>query len=150
MKRGLRHLSLAGLCAALAVACGSGDDGLPVPTYAAAPCPSRNVAGIEALELGPQFECGFLTVPENRARPTGRTVRIAVARVRAVAADPARAPLLYLAGGPGGTGLDTAVLRVQEGWNADRDVIFIDQRGHLHAERLLACPEIDGCPVMTK
>ena len=139
----LLHLSFVVLAAVLAAACGSGGDG-PQATYAEAPCPSPNVAGIPALELGPQFECGFLTVPENRAQPHGKTVRIAVARARASSAQPRRAPVLYLAGGPGGTGLATAVLRVQDGWNADRDVIFIDQRGTLHADPLLACPEIDA------
>ena len=32
---------------------------------------------------------------------------------------------------------------VAKGVNADRDVIFVDQRGTLHADPLLACPEVD-------
>jgi hypothetical protein len=42
--------------------------------------------------------------PENRARPDGRTVKVAVARARTQSADPKPDPLLYLTG-PGGTGL---------------------------------------------
>ena len=52
-------------------------------------------------------------------------------------------PLVYLAGGPGGSGLLAAVARTRAGWNADRDVIFLDQRGTLKAQPFLACPEID-------
>jgi TAP-like protein len=113
-------------------------------TYAAAPCPSPNVPGVPQLELGPEFSCGYLTVPENRARPEGRQIRIPVARARSASAEPQPDPLLYLAGGPGGTGLATAVLRLQQGWTRDRDVLFVDQRGTLHADPLLSCPEIDA------
>ncbi|MDT0353111.1 alpha/beta fold hydrolase [Pseudonocardia charpentierae] len=96
------------------------------------------------IDLGPDFECGSLIAPENRAKPDGRTVRIPVARAKATSSNPAPDPLVYLAGGPGGTGLASAVARVRAGWNADRDVIFIDQRGALKAQPLLACPEIDA------
>jgi pimeloyl-ACP methyl ester carboxylesterase len=99
---------------------------------------------VPQLELGPEFSCGYLTVPENRARPDGRQIRIPVARAKTASPDPRPDPLLYLAGGPGGTGIATAVLRVQAGWTRDRDVIFIDQRGTLHADPLLSCPEIDA------
>lgn len=137
---------LAGALLMLALAGCSGDDGPPLPkaVYMATACPNPNVPGVPVLDLGAGFECGYLTVPENRARPNGRTVRIAVARAKAVAAKPGAVPVLYLAGGPGGTGIATAALRVADGWNADRDVIFIDQRGTLHAQPLLACTEIDS------
>ena len=48
---------------------------------------------------------------------------------------------MFVAGGPGGSGLleQTAA----SGWNTDRDVIFVDQRGTLKAEPFLSCPEID-------
>ena len=113
-------------------------------SYARAPCPNPIVQGAPQIDLGPEFECGYLTVPENRSRPDGRTVRIAVARIQATAPNPKLDPILYLAGGPGGTGLASAVQSVAAGWNADREVIFIDQRGTLKAEPLLSCPEIDA------
>jgi hypothetical protein len=59
-------------------------------------------------DLGPEFSCGYLTVPENRAHPDGRTIKIGVARARARSPDPDRDPLVYLAGGPGGTGIGSA------------------------------------------
>ena len=113
-------------------------------SFESAACPSPVVAGIPELELGPEFSCGYLTVPENRAHPDGRTIKIGVARARAQSPDPDRDPLVYLTGGPGGTGIGTAQALVQQlGINRDRDVIFVDQRGTLHADPLLSCPEID-------
>jgi pimeloyl-ACP methyl ester carboxylesterase len=95
-------------------------------------------------DLGPEFSCGYLTVPENRAHPDGRTIKIGVARAKPQSRDPGRDPLVYLAGGPGGTAFGTAQALVQQlGINRDRDVIFVDQRGTLHADPLLSCPEID-------
>jgi len=118
--------------------------GAPVGvSYAAAPCPNPIVEGTPELDLGPGFECGYLTVPENRVRPSGRTIKLPVARAKATSPNPRPDPLVYLAGGPGGSGLLAAVARIRAGWNADRDVIFLDQRGTLKAQPFLACPEID-------
>jgi pimeloyl-ACP methyl ester carboxylesterase len=115
-----------------------------VASFESAPCPSPVVAGLPEADLGPEFSCGYLTVPENRAHPDGRTIKIGVARAKAQSPDPGRDPLVYLAGGPGGTALGTAQALVQQlGINRDHDVIFVDQRGTLHADPLLSCPEID-------
>lgn len=136
-------IGIAVVIAVAAAACsgGSDDEGA---SYESTPCPNPIVAGVPAIDLGPDFECGYLTVPENRSVPDGPTIRIAVARGKAVSAQPKPDPILYLTGGPGGTGLASAVSRVDAGWNAERDVIFIDQRGTLKAEPLLACPEVDA------
>jgi hypothetical protein len=115
-----------------------------IATFAAASCPRPNVAGIPQLELGPEFSCGYLTVPEDRARPDGPTIRVAVARVKATSARPQPDPIVWLTGGPGGTAIATANLTVAKGINADRDIIFVDQRGTLHAQPPLVCPEIDA------
>jgi pimeloyl-ACP methyl ester carboxylesterase len=113
-------------------------------SFESAPCPSPVVAGLPEADLGPEFSCGYLTVPENRAHPGGRTIKIGVARAKAQSPDPGRDPLVYLAGGPGGTAIGTAQALVRQlGINRDRDVIFVDQRGTLHADPLLSCPEID-------
>jgi pimeloyl-ACP methyl ester carboxylesterase len=108
-----------------------------------ASCPSPNVAGYPQLDLGPEFSCGFLRVPENRSRPGGRTIRLAVARAKAASPNPKPDPLVYLTGGPGGTAIATAQHMVQQGINRDRDVVFVDQRGTLHSDPLLSCPAID-------
>lgn len=112
-------------------------------TYEDAECPNPIFPGAPALDLGPEFECGYLTVPEDREDPSSPTIRIAVARVAAQSATPAPDPIVYLTGGPGGSGLIGAPEKVAAGWNADRDVIFLDQRGSWKSDPLLACPEID-------
>ncbi|MFJ9643904.1 alpha/beta fold hydrolase [Streptomyces sp. NPDC101206] len=120
----------------------------PAPTrpagYVPAACPPSVLPGVPAL--GTEFSCGYLTVPENRAEPDGRTIRIAVARLRAAAAQPRPDPVVWLTGGPGGSGLLDAltVTRLKPAINADRDVIFVDQRGTGRSEPLLNCPEIDA------
>ncbi|MBJ8348152.1 alpha/beta fold hydrolase [Antrihabitans sp. YC2-6] len=111
--------------------------------YAKASCPTPNLPGYPQLDLGPEYDCGYLTVPEDRSKTDGRMIKIAVARVQAANSDPEATPLVYLTGGPGGTALATAVLQVAAGINRDRDVVFVDQRGTLHADPFLGCPEID-------
>ena len=122
----------------------SASAGATTASYASAPCPNPIYPGVPALDLGPQFECGYLTVPASRRDPNGPTIRLAVARAKATSPNPAPDPLVYLTGGPGGSGLLSAVPKVEAGWNADRDVIFLDQRGTWKSDPLLACPEIDA------
>jgi pimeloyl-ACP methyl ester carboxylesterase len=111
-------------------------------TYRSALCPNPLVPGTP-LVLGSNFQCGYLTVPENRFRPHGRQIQVAVAIANAATADPKADPLLWLEGGPGGTGLAVANRVVAQGINADRKVVFVDQRGTLEAQPRLSCPTYD-------
>lgn len=113
-------------------------------SYEETACPDPNVPGFPAVDLGPEYACGYLTVPETRSDPDGPTVRIAVATVPAMSAEPADDPIVYLDGGPGGTALVSAIRVVAAGMNADRDVVFVDQRGTYHSEPFLSCPEQDA------
>jgi pimeloyl-ACP methyl ester carboxylesterase len=111
--------------------------------YAENPCPTPNYPGVPQLDLCPMVTCGTLTVPQDRSDPSGGTISIPVAIAKAQSLNPRPDPILYLAGGPGGSGLITAMQRVADAWNRDRDVVFIDQRGTYHAEPRLSCLEID-------
>lgn len=113
-------------------------------TYATAPCPVPMIVGIPEVDLGPDRVCGSLTVPENRAKPDGRTITLTVATLPAQSPDPAREPMVYLNGGPGSSILPLGERLRDLGINKDRDVILVSQRGTLHADPQLTCPEIDA------
>ncbi len=123
---------------------GNGDDpATGIARYQSAPCPVPNFPGVPEADLGSNYSCGYLTVRENRSVPGGRTIRILVARVKAATATPKPDPIVFLAGGPGGAGTLSAPGVVAGGMNADRDVIFVNQRGTLHSDPHLSCPEMD-------
>jgi pimeloyl-ACP methyl ester carboxylesterase len=130
-------LAIAGV-ALLLGACRGDDPALP--SYTTATCPNPIYPGIV---LGPEFTCGYLTVPENRSRSDKRTIRLAVATRRASAPNPKPDPIVFLTGGPGGSGLGEGP-GVANAWRTDRDVIFLDQRGALKSDPFLSCPEIDA------
>src|SRR5215212_10486891 len=88
------------------------------PSLAAQAPPSGHPPDSPRLTLGPTVleslggakvdaEEGRLLVPENRAHPTGRTVELVFLRVKSTAAHPGP-PILFLSGGPGDSGIETA------------------------------------------
>lgn len=90
------------------------------------------------------IECGYLTVPENRHRPDGPMIQLAVARVPTRSPTPAPDPVVYLAGGPGSAALPSTVTfaRGWAGFLSHRDLILIDQRGTGFSRPSLLCPEL--------
>ena len=54
-----------------------------------------------------QVDCGYLIVPEDRGDPDSPTIRLHVAIFRSRAAEPQPDPIVYLEGGPGGSGIKT-------------------------------------------
>lgn len=74
---------------------------------------------------------GHFEVPENRSTPGGRTLRLEYVRFPSTSPE-AGPPIVYLAGGPGGSGIGTAKGRRFPLFMAMRefgDVIALDQRG---------------------
>ncbi|MCC0099514.1 alpha/beta hydrolase [Streptomyces flavotricini] len=119
----------------------AGRSGAAAPSrFVPGPCP-RTPEPIEALA---DARCGFLEVPENRSRPGGKTIKLAVAVIPAVKpAKPAQDPLVFMAGGPGGDTFDDIPFLIESGLNKDRELILMAQRGNLYDQPNLACPEID-------
>ncbi len=81
----------------------------------------------EAVEA----EWGEFEVPENRDNPGSRKIRLAFVRFKSTNPQPGH-PIVYLAGGPGGSGIQTAKGRRFPLFMALRevaDVIAFDQRG---------------------
>src|SRR3954465_12663256 len=134
--RGVRSLllGLTSTVAALGAAAGA-----EAATFASGPCP---VAAPPLTALN-GARCGFLTVPEHRDRPDGRTIRLRVAITPARSKPRAPDPVVYLTGGPGGSAISAAQNVVNAGANRDRDLIVLEQRGTLYSDPSLTCPVID-------
>ncbi len=84
---------------------------------------------------------GSLTVPENRNAPNSRMIKIRYVRFPATGENKGN-PIIYLSGGPGGSGISTAKYRRFDMFMALRaygDVIALDQRGIKASEELPNC-----------
>jgi pimeloyl-ACP methyl ester carboxylesterase len=107
------------------------------PKYEKIDCPFDKIQGVTV-------ECGYLVVPEDRANPQGRTIKVAAARFKATQANPAADPIVYLEGGPGGSPLRSYAKNFSilfGPFNQKRDVILVDQRGTGYSQPALDCPE---------
>ncbi len=90
-------------------------------------------------------KCGYLTVPEDRSQPNGRTIKLAVAVFQSDNPDKNPTPLIYLEGGPGGSALEYLSLTFEDRYAEllkNQDVIIFDQRGVGRSEPALDCKEI--------
>ncbi len=90
-----------------------------------------------------EAERGTFKVPENRQHETDKIIELAFVRFKSTNANPG-APIVYLAGGPGGSGSGTARGARFDLFMAFRDVadvIAFDQRGTGLSQRLPPCPE---------
>lgn len=100
-------------------------------------------------------ERGRFTVPENRRDPRSRRIEIGFVRFRSTNPNPG-APIVYLAGGPGGSGVATARGPRQPIFLALRrvaDVIALDQRGSgmsNHIEPCTAARRLDPAQVLNE
>ena len=125
--RPIRH-RLARLASFLALALWA-----PTSLAAAADAPRLHLEPF-IFEVGDQrveAELGELRVPENRATDGSRAITLRFVRFRATGARPG-SPIVYLAGGPGGSGIGTAYGTRFPLFMALRehgDVIALDQRG---------------------
>ncbi|MFF1399854.1 alpha/beta fold hydrolase [Streptomyces sp. NPDC058287] len=109
------------------------------PRFVPGACP-KPPEPIEALS---KARCGFLEVPENRSRPGGRTIKLAVAVIPAAVKKPSGDPVVFMAGGPGADTFDDIPFLMDSGLNKDRELIVMAQRGNLYDQPNLACPEVD-------
>jgi len=107
------------------------------PTFEPAPCAFPVPRGYDP-------ECGYLVVPENRARSDTRQIRLHVAIFRNRTGIPNADPVIKISGGPGSSGLNTAGYLLGTGMDAvleRRDFIMFDQRGTGYSLPRLDCPE---------
>jgi pimeloyl-ACP methyl ester carboxylesterase len=114
------------------------------------PCPEFLVHGAAFTATkdeveGETFSCGVVVVPENHDEPSGRTFELFYLKLHSRTQPAGATPLVYLAGGPGGSGsyeltanpaLKKNIDRVRE----TRDVLAYDQRGTGYSNYLLCAP----------
>jgi len=109
-----------------------------VPRFEPAPCPK--LTGADELA---KASCGYLVVLENHSGPTGRTIRLLVAKYPARSPEKRADPVVYLAGGPS----DIAPLEVNgliaADFIRDRDILVVSQRGTMFSEPALTCAPLD-------
>jgi amidase len=102
------------------------------------------------FNIGPEVaavaDCGYVTVPENRASKSDRKIKLAVVRVKSSGKTPG-APLVLGTGGPGGGGLGNVQGAQGPGFLTtygpvlkDRDFVLFSQRGTALAQPTLDCP----------
>lgn len=94
-------------------------------------------------------EFGTLLVPENRSDPQSNLIELAFVRFKSTAANPGP-PIVYLAGGPGGSGIESARgsrFPLFMAFREIADVIAFDQRGTGHSKPNLSCYERMALPL---
>lgn len=120
---------------------------LTTSNYASIDCGELSDPIIVGLgHLGDEtVECGLVTVPADWSGMKDDTIKLAVYRIPSTSPNPAPDPVVYLDGGPGGSGASkVAAFAVGPlGYLRQRsDVIVIDQRGTGYSQPALFCPEV--------
>jgi len=97
-----------------------------------------------ATELAGKARCGTVAVPENRAKPARRTIKLNIIVVPA-SADRRLPPLFDLEGGPGLADAKNVGFYLTDGaaYHEHRDVVLFDQRG-TGASNGLKCSALDA------
>lgn len=90
-------------------------------------------------------QCGYVTVPQDRANPEGLKLSLAVKVYPSLAETPEPDPVILLVGGPGNP---SAFYQIAKDYNKrvapfrdSRDVVVVDQRGNGFSTPSLQCPE---------
>jgi len=85
---------------------------------------------------GETYRCGVYTAPVDYANPQGNTINLSYVVLHAENENATEAPIVYLSGGPGQSGLVAAGDSLYGDLRQERDLIFPAQRGTLFSERL--------------
>lgn len=143
LRHGFWLVMALGLVALGLVACG-GTGGETVSSRAvAAPAIALEPCQLSAPGISQRVsaECGVITVYEDRAAGTGRTIDLRIALLPAVSRTPAPDPLFFLTGGPGQAATESFVQVAGAFYviNRTRDIVLVDQRG-TGGSNPLRCP----------
>ena len=112
----------------------------------AASAPAVNSLTVKSCTVdGRAARCGTLIVPEDRLTGQGRTIPVRFVVIPATSADRAPDPVVYFAGGPGGSTVDDIPSELADfaDLNVHRDLVFVEQRGTGQSSPLY-CPAFPG------
>ncbi len=109
---------------------------MPRPAFAEAAC---DLPGISP-QLRPRLRCGTVSVPRDRANPSGGSYKLAVVVIQSARQPSLPDPVVYISGGPGGPLTINAGHQAETPYAPQRDVILVDQRGTGRSEPSL-CPD---------
>lgn len=116
-----------------------------------APLPSQSAAAsirwepytVKSDNHSEAAELGRLLVPTRHAQPSGATMTLALVRLKSLSPTPA-APIIYLDGGPGGSGVSTFAIpemfALYQRLRTVADVIVVSQRGTGQSSPRPTCP----------
>jgi pimeloyl-ACP methyl ester carboxylesterase/cytochrome c-type biogenesis protein CcmH/NrfG len=122
------------------------------PANVAGAASAKRVAGLISLApstfasyAGESIDCelGRLFVPENRNKKNDRLLDLAFVRLKSASKTP-QSPVVFLAGGPGASGIQTGRLpdyfQTIKAIREHADVILLDQRGTGASTPEMGCP----------
>ena len=116
----------------------------PARTFHSMPCPANT------FPAHVRVDCGFIRVPEWRAHPNGRKIRVAAAVMHTAARHPRPDPIVFLDGGPSFGAISPfapTYYFTHAAYAKRRDVILVDTRGTGLSRPRLGCPEVDRAEV---
>ncbi|MCF0069382.1 alpha/beta hydrolase [Dyadobacter sp. CY261] len=90
-----------------------------------------------------QKRCGYLVVPENRKKKNSRLIKLPFIVAKSKNPDKRSDPVLFTAGGPGGSSLSAVVGLTKSPFIENRDCIVFEQRGTRFALPYLRTFELD-------
>src|SRR6266571_2230162 len=115
----------------------SGHEGHRAPSFETVTCPPE----ISVVSVSP-ISCGYVTVPEDRSRSNGRTVRIFVFRIEP--SSPSTGPPVVYVGSEIGSSFDYTNVNDVAQTLPGHELIAVELRGTGHSEPNLSCPEVDA------
>ncbi len=98
---------------------------------------------LDKIDSSFKAECGYLIVPENRQKKNSPLIKLPYVIVRSKNPAKHNDPVLFTAGGPGGSSLGWAVNSTRSIIIEDRDCIALEQRGTRYALPYLRSFELD-------